>query len=65
WEGTLDEMAGRLRTHGLDMESDSFRLSRLWTLDSATEQFTGEGADAANALLARTYREPFIVPEHV
>ncbi len=64
WEGTLEEMAELLRTHGLNMESDSFRLSRLWTIDSATEQFTGEGAEAANALLARAYREPFIVPEH-
>lgn len=62
WAGTLDEMDGLLRAHGLNVESDSLRLSSLLTFDPAAEQFIGERADAANALLKRTYREPFVVP---
>lgn len=60
--GTIEQMAGLLRAHGLNMESDSLRLSSLLTVDSATEQFTGPGADAANAFLERTYRAPFALP---
>ncbi len=62
WDGAIDQMAELLRTYGLNMESDSLQLSALLTVDSTTGQFTGEGADAANAFLKRTYREPFVVP---
>jgi len=62
WDAAIEQTAELLRTHGLNMESDSIRLSRFLTIDPVTEQFTGDGADAANALLARTYREPFVVP---
>jgi hypothetical protein len=29
------------------------------------ERFVGEGAEAANLLLSRPYRAPFVVPETV
>ena len=62
WHAAVEEMAGLLQAHGLDMENDSLRLSGLLTVDSATEQFVGERADVANAFLARTYRAPFAIP---
>ncbi len=62
WDATLEQMAELLRTHGLNMESESLRLSSPLTVDSATEQFTGPGAGAANAFLKRTYRAPFVIP---
>ncbi len=62
WNGAMEEMAGLLQAHGLDMENDSLRLSRLLTVDSATQRFVGEGTDAANAFTTRSYREPFAFP---
>ena len=32
-------------------------------VDPKAERFTGAGADAANAMLRREYRAPFVVPE--
>jgi hypothetical protein len=34
-------------------------------MDSAAERFVGDFAEEANGLLARSYREPFVVPEEV
>ena len=33
------------------------------TLDPSTERFTGSGASAANKLLTRKYRAPYVVPQ--
>ncbi|MDY0169116.1 MAG: Gfo/Idh/MocA family oxidoreductase [Thermoguttaceae bacterium] len=63
WKGLVGEMADLLRAHGLGMESDAIRFTSLLTVDSATERFVGEQAEAANAFLRRKYREPFVVPE--
>ena len=41
----------------------AYRVGRRLTVDARTERF--EGNDAANRLLTRTYREPFVVPERV
>ncbi len=41
----------------------SYRTKRQITLDPKTETIVGD--DAANALLTRTYRAPFVVPETV
>jgi hypothetical protein len=62
WNGAMEEMARLLHAHGLDMDNESLRLSGLLTFDSATEQFVGEAADAANSLVTRTYRAPFALP---
>jgi hypothetical protein len=35
------------------------------TFDAATEKFTGENSAAANKLITREYRKPFVVPEQV
>jgi hypothetical protein len=41
----------------------SFRLCRVVTFDPATERFLGD--HEANAMLARDYRKPYVVPEKV
>jgi predicted dehydrogenase len=41
----------------------SFRLGRVVTFDPATERFVGD--QEANAMLARDYRKPYVVPEKV
>lgn len=61
WQGMLDEMEAVFAKQGIRPESLS-ASSRL-TIDPATETFAGTGAAAANALLKRKYREPFVVPE--
>ncbi len=63
WTGLVGEMGKLLDAHGLEMESDEIRFTPLLAIDAATEQFVGEGAEAANAFLKREYREPFVVPE--
>jgi hypothetical protein len=35
------------------------------TVDPDTERFVGEFSDAANQLVFREYRPPFVVPEQV
>jgi hypothetical protein len=45
------------------MANISYRLGRSLTFDAASETF---GADqAANALLTRQYRKPYVVPAQV
>jgi hypothetical protein len=43
----------------------TFQLGRTLTVDPMNERFVGEGAEAANLLLSRPYRAPFVVPETV
>ena len=50
---------------GVKLDETSYRLGRTLTFDAAKEQFTGDGADQANPMLSRTYREPFVVPKTV
>ena len=40
-------------------------LGKTLQFDAAAEKFTGEGAEAANPLLSRKYRAPFVVPDQV
>jgi predicted dehydrogenase len=46
---------------GLKLEDLTYRLGRTLSFDPATERFVGD--DAANRLLGREYRKPFVVPE--
>jgi predicted dehydrogenase len=50
---------------GVKLEDTSYQLGRVLTLDPKREQFIGDGAGTANALLTRDYRKPFVVPEKV
>ncbi len=46
-----------------DLSEHSYRLGKKLEFDPQTERFTND--EAANELLTRNYREPFVVPERV
>ena len=50
---------------GVPMNSMTYTIGPVLTFDPATEKFTGEYAEAANKLITRDYRKPFVVPEQV
>ncbi len=59
----VQRMEDHLRANKLEPKESKYRLGRVLTVDAATETL---GTDReANALLTRTYREPFVVPEKV
>lgn len=60
-EGVLgDAEAGHISSAHCHLGNIAYRLGRSLEFDAATEQFVG--ADDANAMLTRAYREPFAVP---
>jgi predicted dehydrogenase len=60
---TYDRMVEHLGRNGVDLEKTPATLGVPLAIDSATERFTGSDAAAANALLRREYRAPFVVPQ--
>ncbi len=48
---------------GLDLAATEYQLGKLLEFDPEKEQFVGN--DAANKLLTREYRDPYVVPEKV
>ena len=60
---SFQEAAEHLRANGIDLASAKYRLGRTLRFDTKTETVPGD--PEANALLTRTYRAPFIVPEKV
>jgi predicted dehydrogenase len=60
---TFTNIQENLTGVGVKLAETSYQLGRVLTLDAKSERFVGEGADKANALLTRTYRDPFVVPE--
>jgi predicted dehydrogenase len=61
----IQRFADHLAAHHIDLHQTPAMLGPWLTLDAATERFTGPLANAANALLKRRYRPPFVVPENV
>ena len=63
----LTESFGRMTEHlsqnKVDPTQEPLTLGMSLTMDPATERFTGN--DAANTMLTREYRAPFVVPEIV
>ena len=66
-DSALAEACGRmiehLATNQVDLVKTPLTLGQPLTLDGAKEKFTGPDAAAANALLTRAYRTPFVVPQ--
>ena len=66
-DASLAEACGRMTEHlalnQVDLQGTLLTLGRPLAFDSKTERFTGAGASAANKLLARKYRKPFVVPQ--
>jgi predicted dehydrogenase len=62
----LNEACGRMMEHlaanGIDLAKTPLTLGTPLTIDPAAERFIGKGSWAANRLLTRKYRKPFVVP---
>ena len=54
-----------LSANGVDLDKTPVTLGAMLTFDPDTERFVGEFSDAANRLVSRQYRAPFVVPEEV
>ncbi|MFI4876530.1 MAG: Gfo/Idh/MocA family protein [Blastopirellula sp. JB062] len=63
----LKDAATRMNQHlaanGVDVDSATVQMGRTLTIDPKTETFPGD--EAANRLLRREYRAPYVVPEQV
>lgn len=62
WLGLLGEMREHLKAHGLEMSNSQIKLSPVLEIDVKSERFVGKHAEAANKLLKREYRAPYVVP---
>jgi len=57
---TLERCVGHLKKNDVDLKKTPITLGPMLTMDPAKEVFTNH--DAANKLLTREYRKPFVVP---
>lgn len=60
---TFDRMAAHLEKNGIDITKDQITLGVPLKMDPKKETFPGNAA--ANELLTRKYRTPYVVPEQV
>jgi hypothetical protein len=58
---TFEDTLGHLEKNGMDANKTLLSFGKKLTIDPAAERFTD--SEAANKLLARSYREGFVVPE--
>ena len=56
-------MAEHLAANGVDFARTPATLGQPLALDPGAEKFTGQDSATANALLTRSYRTPFVVPQ--
>ncbi len=61
--GLAEELSGWLTPYGLSLDGGEILASPILTIDPASEQFIGPGADAANRFIKREYRDGYVVPE--
>ena len=62
---TLKDILEQLGGSGVDLAKQPFVLGPALTYDRKQERFVGPNAGEANKYLKCSYREPFVVPEHV
>ena len=62
---TFNSLRDNLKAVGLNLEETNYTLGSTLQFDPKTEKFVGQGSQAANPLLSRAYRSPFVVPEQV
>ncbi len=58
---SYERMAEHLKKNGIDLEKEQLTLGEFLTMDTKTEKFIENAA--ADKLLTREYRAPYIVPE--
>ena len=64
-EAALGRLHDNCKVLGLPIDEMTWTIGPVLTFDPKAERFTGEQAEAANELLRRDYRAPFVVPETV
>jgi len=68
-DAEMRETLGRTEQHltadGVQLANSQLHVGRKLTFDARTERFTGDGAEQANALLTRNYRQGFEVPQKI
>ena len=62
---SLERIRDNTKAVGVPVDQTVYTVGPVLTFDPATEKFTGDHAEAANKLLTREYRVPFVVPEQV
>ncbi|MBN1845945.1 MAG: Gfo/Idh/MocA family oxidoreductase [Sedimentisphaerales bacterium] len=62
---SFERFREHLAVNGVDLEKTPPVLGPWLTLDTQKEQFVGENSEAANQLIKRQYRRPFVIPESV
>lgn len=62
---SFDSLRNNLKAIGLNLADTTYTVGRKLAFDPKAERFVGEGAEAANPLLSRAYRPPFVVPDRV
>jgi hypothetical protein len=62
---TFENLRQNLKGVDVKLEETTYTLGKVLTFNATRERFTGDSAEAANALLTRPYRKPFVVPEKV
>lgn len=60
---TFERTTAHLKDNKVDLNAIKMGLGRILTIDPKNEVFTGSDVDAANAMLTREYRAPFVVPD--
>jgi len=55
-------MLEHLAANRIDLDRTPLTLGLPLAIDPSAERFTGAEAAAANALLSRAYRAPYVVP---
>ncbi len=61
WSDAFDRMAAHLKANQVDIEKPSLTVGPWIEMDPVAERFKDNSA--ANELLTRKYREPYVVPE--
>ena len=61
----FEKLAANNSAVGIPLDKQTYTLGPTLTFDPTAEKFTGDKAEAANALLTRPYRPPFVVPAQV
>ena len=64
-KAVVERIRDNCKALGMPMDQATWTIGPVLTFDPATEKFTGDNAAAANALITREYRKPFVVPETV
>ncbi len=61
----FENLRDNLKVVGMNLEETEYMVGKHLEFDAKTERFVGAGAEAANPMLSRPYRQPFVVPEQV